>query len=125
MIRFSLNDTVAIKLTPHGRAFLEAEHTMFNAKTGRSAPYAPPVEKEGVSMWQVWTLMNVFGGEMLPGNSDLPFYTDMYLASKTRKRVGWYTPEGSVTQCDDADAAFKYGWSPVWVEADVKQGEKA
>ena len=62
---FNINDTVWVRLTPHGRAMLKANHAEICAAFPNilaDLAYTPPVEDlDGWSEWQMWGLMQEFG----------------------------------------------------------------
>lgn len=65
MSEFNLNNKVRVKLTDHGRAVLEVEHSKFWREAGRTMPYTPPKEDaDGWSEWQLWQLMSTLGGHL-------------------------------------------------------------
>ncbi len=71
--RFNINDTVEIRLTPHGRRILEREW-----------PMRIPEETNGVSQWQLWELMQIFGPHC--GQSKkLPFKTTVQIDERFLK----------------------------------------
>lgn len=85
-IPFNMNDRILVKMTPHGRAYLAAQHAMFNMKTGRSIPYTPPKEQDGWSTWVVWEFANAFGPELYHGNPNPPVYMQCVLIPSERAK---------------------------------------
>ena len=65
MIEFNLNDTVWVQLTKIGLA----EHKkQYKDLYGNIFNYEPPrTDEDGWSKWQLWELMNTFGGAMKLG----------------------------------------------------------
>lgn len=78
-MRFDVNHMVKVRLTPLGKAHLEADHAALCGKLNRSLPYTPPEEDEdGWSMWQLWRLMAAFGAHLGP-DFDPPFESEIEL----------------------------------------------
>lgn len=78
-MKFNINDSVMVKLTPFGKALLKIEHQNVFDGLKRYQPYIPPKEDEnGYSTWQLWVLMQTFGPHIFNG-SQLPFETDIEL----------------------------------------------
>jgi hypothetical protein len=60
----SLNDTVSVKLTDHGKGALHAKHVL----GGNPRHWMPPQQdKDGYSDWLLWDLMAHFGLYMRGG----------------------------------------------------------
>lgn len=64
---FNINDYVRVKLTDHGRDVHYRNHMRMleghTLKVQRSMPYRAPKEDDnGWSEWQLWRLMQEFGG---------------------------------------------------------------
>ena len=67
MVDFNLNDTVWVQLTDFGLAELEREHEVLYGKLGMASYKPPRTNEDGWSKWQLWELMNTFGGVMRIG----------------------------------------------------------
>ena len=60
----SLNDTVSVKLTDHGKGVLHAKHVL----SGNTRMWQhPKQDKDGYSDWLLWQLMSEFGIYMRGG----------------------------------------------------------
>jgi hypothetical protein len=87
IIPFNLNNYIYVRLTPAGKAWHAAQWAMMNAHGGYTSkvpngdprthkmrfvpPYEPPFEnKDGLSRWQAWQFMEVFGDAMFHGNPE-------------------------------------------------------
>lgn len=65
-MKFNINYNVKVRLTDHGRELLKADHDAFNEEIGGTFGEWSPVreDKDGWSTWQLWVLMEAFGGHM-------------------------------------------------------------
>lgn len=67
---FNMNDRVRVKLTPEGRAALEADWTLLNMRMPCNVrhQYVPPQEDaNGYSEWFFWVLMQSLGHHITHG----------------------------------------------------------
>ncbi len=71
-MQINLNDRVRVRLTDEGRRIYRDWWLALSAANCISK-YFPPVEVDGVSQFQLWELMNIFGSHVYMGNSNLPF----------------------------------------------------
>lgn len=77
-VKFSINDTVRVKLTDEGRAIHRAYHAdLYHPSTPPYLP--PPVDVDGYSAFQLYDLMHIFGPATYMGNPRLPFEMDIML----------------------------------------------
>lgn len=95
-MHFNVNDRVRVKINAAGHAYLLLQHTIANARTGRSEPYRPPLETpNGESEWTLWELMNVFGQEMFNGNPLMPFNTNFRFVTKNCEPIKPFMVQGN------------------------------
>jgi hypothetical protein len=78
---FNINEEVKVRLTPAGRAFHAARFATFKAQTNHGLAYCAPVENaEGWSRWQLWSLIQTFGGDngaIHLGGNGVPFAVEI------------------------------------------------
>jgi len=67
-MKFNINDRVRVKLTKVGRDILKSDNGAFHIPKKEDA--------DGWSSWQLWVLMQTFGGHSM-GGMDLPFETEI------------------------------------------------
>lgn len=70
MTEFNINDHVRVKLTPRGHAL----HRQHFAELGCLQYFAPEIDDEGWTRFQLWSLMSIFGQYMSCGG-ELVFET--------------------------------------------------
>lgn len=73
--KIHLNDTVKVKLTPHGLRHYREKQSSFNASLPariKPFPIDPPLDEEGFYQTQLWQLMNLFGSSLYMGGP-MPF----------------------------------------------------
>lgn len=65
-MEFNINETVRVKLTPHGRKIHRQIYDDFWSRfPSPKNEYHPPLEDaDGWSRWQLWCLMKEFGPHM-------------------------------------------------------------
>lgn len=89
-MKISLNDTVRIKLTPHGREYLKAKRGEA-AKWLHQQAAARAVEiiedKDGWSTWTLWGVMSEFGSEV-GTKKELPFEAEIEVIRSKKKVPG-------------------------------------
>lgn len=84
MTPFNINDTVRVRLTPHGRTIHRANHDAFIERVsewGGNPDWvyrAPEEDAHGWSEWQLWSLMEQFGPHIHLGGRN-PFDTTIEL----------------------------------------------
>lgn len=84
-VPFNINQSVRVKLTPLGRAKLQAEYEEFSKKWGKHSdenyiPHAP--DEYGYSKFQLWDLMQTFGEDQVLAKP-LMFETEIILLTHT------------------------------------------
>ena len=60
-IKFNINSFVKVKLTDAGRIELKRQHDTLRSKHPTIAKYVYPIETNGWSKWQLWSLMSKLG----------------------------------------------------------------
>jgi repressor LexA len=79
VIEFNLNDRVCVKITEDGMAALKSQHEELKSLIPMIGDFNPPkTDDEGWSRWQLWTLMERFGGLIGP-TMPTPFETTIRL----------------------------------------------
>lgn len=81
--KVNINEEVKVKLTPFGIQVLKEQRDELNERIiGRGGKaikdYAPSVDKDGYTKFQLWDLMNRFGDLMHLG-SQIPFETTIIM----------------------------------------------
>jgi hypothetical protein len=69
---FNINNEVQVRLNDEGREYLLKQHLKDFSLVGYTAPVE---DSEGWSTWQLWKLINTFGGSMIGCGS--PFSTEI------------------------------------------------
>jgi hypothetical protein len=84
-IKFNINDTVKVKLTPYGVQTLKNNIAEVNKKLPPNAKplrYIPmKKDKNGYTEFQLWSLMNNFG-HVISLTSEAPFETNILIPIK-------------------------------------------
>lgn len=77
---FNINDSVRVRLTPHGHNLLRKDWEEMPQQLREVLVEYRPVKEdtEGWSEWQLWELMNTFGKHCHNG-CELPFETDIQI----------------------------------------------
>ena len=76
-MKFNINNEVKVKLTETGHAILKGNHVKQCEILGNDYGYNPPKEdSEGWSKWQLWVLMDTFGGHIF-NSAKVPFETEI------------------------------------------------
>lgn len=81
---FNINDKVKVQLTELGRRILDDQHWALESRfqaVKQFGRYDPKDDSEGWSEWQLWELMNKFGGHLGNGRP-LPFHTIIRIDEK-------------------------------------------
>jgi hypothetical protein len=62
-MKYNINETIRVKLTPYGRAVhMERHFNFWRQHRPNNIPiYTPKEEQDGWTRWQLWELMEVFG----------------------------------------------------------------
>lgn len=78
--RTNINSYVKVKLTEHGKSVLKEQHDEFVKRHPhvRLVYNIPKEDKDGYSMWQLWTLMKYFGPHIGLG-MELMFECDVFV----------------------------------------------
>lgn len=63
-MKLSLNETVTVRLTPAGLAYLRGQEHSRHRLLPPGARYVHPVAEDGTTRFQLWNLMHVFGDKM-------------------------------------------------------------
>lgn len=99
-MKFNINGMVKVRLTQHGRSFIVYKHALSNEKRGCEGDYPEIVEdKDGWSYWQLWKLMNEFGGE-LSASGPMMFAAEIELVTPAEPAVV-LAPVGAPTHQSD------------------------
>ena len=80
-MKFNINETVKVKLTPFGKEMLLKDHNEFWSQYGKgykSDFILPKEDEEGYSTWQLWILMKDLGKYCTLGGGN-PFETDILI----------------------------------------------
>lgn len=81
---FNINDKVKVQLTELGRKILDDQHRALEARfpaVKQFGRHDPKDDSDGWSEWQLWELMNKFGGHFGNGRP-LPFHTIIRIDEK-------------------------------------------
>jgi hypothetical protein len=70
-IEFNINQNVYVQLTPYGKEILRDRARFYDY------PYIDKQETDGWSRWQLWDLLQTFGGCIYLGSPKIPFSTDI------------------------------------------------
>lgn len=83
-IKFSINNTVRVRLTKFGRDLLRQNHQrLFGDRADDpNFAYKPPEEIDGWATFQLWKLMEVFGPHIHHAMVDMPFETEIELVGR-------------------------------------------
>ncbi len=83
---YNINYPVYVKLTDTGIAIMKEQHKERQlGYPNHTTPFiGKGVDDDGFSKWQLWDLMNVFGGHMTMG-LELPFETTIKLVENKDK----------------------------------------
>ena len=71
MKRFNINDYVKVKLTAHGYNVHEMHYKKYLGANYNEKYYAPAVDREGFTKYQLWEFMNIFGEYMFNGSEQV------------------------------------------------------
>ena len=83
-IKFNLNEPVKVKLRIKGWSTLYKWHNRYSVTTEVELKKIYPVDKEGYTAFQLWTLMQIFGTEFYMGNDDHPFEMNIVIMKDSR-----------------------------------------
>ena len=67
MKEFNINDYIKVKLTAYGCSVHMTHYKKYLGKNYNEKIFAPVVENEGYTIYQLWELMNIFGEHMFNG----------------------------------------------------------
>ncbi len=92
MKKISLNDYVKVRLTDRGRALYAKQLFQINQWAGHHVVNIVPkeVDEHGLTKFQLWEFMNLYGKELYNGQTDpviLPLM--LYLDDENIWDVGW------------------------------------
>lgn len=90
LISINVNETVWVKLTKTGEQFLKRQHDIASRDPQTiTKPFKlPKTDDDGYSQWQLWSLMETFGGAFNLA-IEPPFDTTIYFESPNDPPRDW------------------------------------
>lgn len=83
-MKFNVNDTILVKLKPHGVDEMKRQHDELKAVAPSLGEFKEPkVDAEGYTYFQGWHLMSTFG-HMMFGGCEPPFELDVIIPEKSK-----------------------------------------
>lgn len=84
MKRLNINDTVKVKLTPHGADIYFHQYDKLRAGMNPKAaasfkPRLPEVDKDGYTRFQLWRFVNLYGPYMALGEKNILVDFNVYI----------------------------------------------
>ena len=109
-MRFNVNDTVRVKLTPTGKDILRKKFESAHEKMPQVFKEftLPKEDKHGFSQWQMWSLFADFGEYIGPG-FEPPFETEIEIV----ENVATQQPSATASvlpRCPKCGSKVRHGW---------------
>lgn len=64
---FNINDYIKVKLTVHGYKMHNAHYKKYLGENYNKKIYAPVIDEEGFTKYQLWEFISIFGEHMYNG----------------------------------------------------------
>ena len=91
----NINDRVRVRLTKTGRTILAEQAASLRREFPKLPAYvAPSVDADGYSSFQLWSLINSFGSNLVLSNHDLPFETEILVTLEGQAPAPQVTGDG-------------------------------